>query len=60
MDEDTKGDIKVMLPREWDPLLLQAQADVGERSLAAYVRGLVEEDLRRRGLLDGAAAAVGA
>lgn len=39
------SDIKIMLPREWEPALLKAMANAGERTLTAYVKGLVEDQL---------------
>ena len=45
------SDIKIMLPREWDEALLKAQGAALERTTTAYVKSLVERDLKARGFL---------
>jgi hypothetical protein len=47
----TQGDIKVMLPRDWESAMLRAQVDLGERTISGYVRSLVQRDLVSRGYL---------
>lgn len=56
-----ESDIKIMLPRAWEPALLRAQAEAGERTMTAFVKSLVQADLVRAGYLTagGAVAAPG-
>lgn len=48
------SDIKIMLPRLWEPALLRAQAAAGERTMTGFVKALVARQLVQDGYLTGA------